>query len=241
MKKYLYWTLVGLVAALGLYLIANSSLEPQSVPKIRFSEVETPERFGEAVFQRMREEVREAPLVFLGVTPRHSEDISLWKGFLEAAAKEPGYKYDMVVVEPALPFIDQLPYQMKIDIKEETDRFVEGVKNALAKHLRIAVVVPTVYSTQVLKYNPAWILRKDKGLSFTSFSISKFPVTHEQEKVFEPRCSVDSEDPQGTGALGCMIRAKSRSLYRKKREPGKYSGLMDQSGEHDYLILFNRN
>ena len=241
MKKYAYWTFVGLVVALGLYLIANSSLEPQSVPKIRYSEVATPERFGEAVFQRMREEVRQAPFVLLGVTPNQSEDIGVWKGFLEAAAKEPGYKYDMVIVEPALSYVDQIPYQMKIDMKEEMDRLVEGVNNALAKNLRVAMIVPTIYSTQLLLHNPAYILKNEKGLHVTSFSISKYPVTYEQEKVFEPRCSVDKEDPQGTGALGCMIRAKSRNLYRQKREPGKYSGLMDQSGGSDYLILFNRN
>lgn len=238
--KYIYWSAVILVIALGLGLAISYSLEPHSVPKIKFSQVDHPGRMGEAVLQRMRDEIQEHPLLFLGVTPDHVEDIELWKGFLEAN-QAPGYKYDYVIVEPHLQFIDLIPSQLKIDIKEDRPRFVEGVKKALAEGKRIAVIVPSIYSTHLLPQNPADLLTKEDGLKFISFSVVKYPLTPQQEDDFEPRCSVDREDRQGTGSLGCMIRTKAKLLYRKKMEPGKYAGSMDQTGEYDYLILFNRN
>ena len=239
--KYLYWSAVLLVIALGLGLAVSYSLEPHSVPKIKFSQVDHAGRFGEAILQRMREEVRENPLVFLGVTPGQVEDLELWKGFLDAN-QEAGSKYDFIVVEPQLPFIDMIPAQLKIDIKEDRARFVEGVKKALSEKLRVAVIVPNIYSTQLLPENPVDLLKKENGLKFLSFSVTKYPLTNQQENEFEPRCNVNKEeDRQGTGSLGCIIRMKARLTYRKKLESGKFSGLMDQTGERDYLILFNRN
>lgn len=240
LMKYVYWSAVLLVIALGLGLAVSYSLEPHSVPKIKFSQVDHAARFGEAVLQRMREEVRENPLVFLGVMPGQVEDLELWKGFLDAN-QEPGSKYDFIIVEPQLPYIDLIPAQLKIDIKEERPRFVEGVKKALAEGLRVAVIVPSIYASHLLPQNPADLLKNQDGLQFISFSVVKYPLTSQQEKDFEPRCSVDKEDRQGTGSLGCIIRTKARLTYRKKLESGKFSGLMDQTGEKDYLILFNRN
>ncbi len=38
-----------------------------------------------------------------------------------------------------------------------------------------------------------------------------------------------------------MIQNIARKTYRKKFEDGKFSGVMEQTGGKDYLILLNRN
>ncbi len=239
--KYFYWFCAIAVIALGIYFAANFSIQPQSIGKIKFSQVSTPEEFGKAVYERLRLEVREAPIVLLGVTPNQIEDMELWRGFFEAN-QEPGSKYDMIVVEPMLPYVELFNSNMRIDIKEETARFVEGVKKAREEGLRVAVIVPNIYSSQLLKKNPANRLKDEYKLDVVSFSVTKFPVTREQEQVFEPKCTIEEgKDLAGTGALGCMIQNIARKTYRKKIEDNKYSGLMDQTGAKDYIILFNRN
>lgn len=239
--KYFYWICATAVIALGIYFAANFSIQPQSIPKIKFSQVHTPEELGKGVFERLRLEIKEAPIVLLGVTPNKIEDMELWRGFFEAN-QEPGSKYDVIVVEPMLPYVELFVSNMRIDIKEEMSRFVEGVQKARAEGLRVAVIVPNIYSSQLIKKNPANRLKEEYKLDITSFSVTKFPVTREQEESFEPKCQLEEgRDLAGTGHLGCMIQNIARKAYRKKFEDGKYSGMMEQTGAKDYLILFNRN
>ncbi|WII72534.1 hypothetical protein QJS83_01450 [Bdellovibrio sp. 22V] len=239
--KYFYWICAVAVIALGIFFATQFSIQPKSIPKIKFSQVSLPEELGKGIYERLRLEIKESPIVLLGVTPNHIEDIELWRGFLEAN-QEQGSKYDVIVVEPMLPYVELFPSNMRIDIKEDMNRFVEGVKKAREQGLRVAVIVPNIYSSQLLKKNPANRLKEEYKLDVTSFSIMKFPVTREQEEAFEPKCVVEAgKDFSGQGPIGCMVREIARKTYRKKFEDGKYSGLMEQTGSKDYLILFNRN
>lgn len=239
--KYLYWISAVAVIALGIFFAVNFSIQPQSIPKIKFSQVSTPEELGKGIYERLRLEVKAAPVVLLGVTPNKIEDMELWRGFFEAN-QEKGSKYDVIVVEPMLPYVELFDSNMRIDIKEEMPRFVDGVKKALSEGLRVAVIVPNVYSSQLLKKNPANRLKDEFKLDVVSFTVSKFPVTREQEEVFDPKCEMDEgRDLAGTGAFGCMVQNIARKTYRKKFEDNKYSGMMEQTGAKDYLILLNRN
>ncbi|MNS51905.1 hypothetical protein D3C72_846040 [compost metagenome] len=236
--KYLYWVFAAIVVAGGIYMTVLVSDTPQSVSKIKFTQVAAPEDLGKALYETLKEEIKASPIVLLGVTPNQIEDIEMWKGFLEAN-QEPGSKYDMIVVEPMLPYVELVNSNMRIDIKAEMVRFVEGVKNARAEGLRVAVLVPSIYSSQLLANNPADRLKNEFKLDFTSFSVTKFPVTEEQEKVFEPLC--DTKNRDGAGALGCMIREVAVKTRRHKFEPNKYSGLVEQITPRDYLVLLNKN
>lgn len=238
--KYYWWGAAALVA-IGLYLAMTVSIQPQSIPKITFSQVVKPADLGKGIAQRMVVEVHDAPVLFLGVTPNSIEDIEMWKGFLEANNQK-GLHYDTVIVEGDLAFVEAIPYNVNINLRKEEDRFVTGVKKALSEGLRVAVIVPTIYSSQLLKGSMVNHLKSTYQLDITSFSISRFPTSEEQEIHFEPRCAMEeSQDSDGTGALGCMIRGMARKTYRKKLEAGKFSGLMEQTGEKDYVVLFNKN
>ncbi|KYG70548.1 hypothetical protein [Bdellovibrio bacteriovorus] len=239
--KYIYWACATAVIALGIYFAMNFSIQPQSIPKIKFSQVTTPEELGKGVYERLRLEIKEAPVVLLGVTPNQIEDMELLRGFFEAN-QEAGSKYDVIVVEPMLPYVELFNSNMRVDIKNEMDRFVDGVKTAREQGLRVAAIVPNIYSSQLLKKNPANRLKEEYKLDVVSFSITKFPVTRQQEESFEPKCVIEEgKDLAGTGPLGCMIQNIARKTYRKKFEDNKFSGMMEQTGAKDYIILFNRN
>lgn len=239
--KYLYWVGVIVVLGLGVFLAVNMPERPSSQSKIKFSQVSTPEELGQKIYESLRSEIKNAPLILLGVTPNQIEDMELWRGFFEAN-QEVGSKYDMIVVEPLLPYVELFHSNMRIDIKEDLPRFIEGVQKARAEGLRVAVIVPNIYSSQLLKKNPANRLKEDYKLDVVSLSVTKFPVTREQEDAFEPKCIMEEgRDPAGTGLLGCMIQNMARRTYMQKFEDNKYSGLMEQISPQDYLILLNRN
>lgn len=239
--KYFYWLCGAAFLATGVYFALNFSLEPKSIPKIKFSQVETPEELGKGIYERLRMEIQAAPIVMFGVTPNYVEDMEVVRGFVEAN-QTPGSKYDVIVVEPMLPYVELFVSSMRIDIKEEMQRFVDGVKKAREQGLRVLVIVPNIYSSQLLKNNPAYRLKEEYKLDVMSFSVTKFPVTRAQEASFEPKCFLqEGTDYAGTAALGCMIQNIARKTYRKTFESNKYSGMMEQTGAKDYLILFNRN
>lgn len=239
--KYLYWVGAVAVIALGIYISMSLSVGPESLPKIEFTQVSTPEDMGKAVFEKLREEIKAAPIAILGVTPNKIEDMELWRGFFETN-QEAGLKYDVIIVEPMLPYVELFNSGVYIAMKEEMPRLVEGINKARAEGLRVAVVVPNIYASQLLDANPVAKLKTDYKLDVTSFSVSNFPVTRQQEEAFTPKC-IDggAVDPQGTSSFACAVRNAARGTYRKKLEPNKFSAMVEQTGPKDYLILLNRN
>lgn len=239
--KYIYWICALAVIGTGILFATNFSVQPKTISIIPFSQVDVPEQFGQAVFEKLRTEVKQAPFILWGVTPNYIEDMELVRGFMEAN-QEAGYIYDVIVVEPELPYVELFHSNMRIDTKNEMDRFASGVKEALAEGHRVVAIVPYIYSSKLVPGNPADRLRKDYGLEVTSFSVSKFASTREQEAEFEPACVLEPQkDLSKLGAFGCMVQELGRKTYRKKIENNKFSGLMEMAGAGDYLILFNRN
>ncbi|WP_413558880.1 hypothetical protein [Bdellovibrio sp. HCB209] len=239
--KYLYWVGAIAVIAMGIYISVRFSEETETLPKIEFTQVSTPEDMGKEVFEKLREEIKAAPIAVMGVTPNKIEDMELWRGFFETN-QEAGLKYDVIIVEPMLPYVELFNTGVYIAMKEEMPRLVEGINKARAEGLRVAVVVPNIYASQLIEANPVAKLKSDYKLDVTSFSVSNFPVTRQQEEAFSPKCfDGGAVDPAGTSKFGCAIRNAARGTYRKKLEPNKFSAKVEQTSSKDFLILLNRN
>lgn len=214
-------------------------IQPKSVPKIKYSHFEHPSKLADALILRMNQDLKNYPLVMLGVMPGRTHDLEVWQAFL-AQSSIPGVQYQVLVIDPELPgAVEMFPSAIKIDLKKDLNRFIEGAKNARAQGLRMAVIVPSIYGTQILKDNPAGVIAATTDLKPASFSIMGFPRSPEQEQKQEIACVMGPGNVSGTGALGCVAQNKARLAYRKKSDPTKFEGLMDLVGERDYLILFN--
>ncbi len=194
---------------------------------------------SDAIILRLNQEIKGAPLLMLGVTPGRKMDLEVWKAFLEQS-QIPELQYQALIIDPELPFASEMfPSAVKLDIKADVARFIEGAKKAREQGLRMAVIVPSIYASQRLQSNPADKIRKESDLAPMSFSIMGFPRSPEQEADMPIQCVMGSNDRDGIGAMGCMAEQKARLAYRKKSKPGFYEGMMDQVGERDYLVLFN--
>ena len=233
----IYWTIVALIAVFGISFAVYFGAQPRSIQKIKYSEVSDPAELGKAVYTRLREEIRQAPILFLGVTPDSQEDYIVWRSFLENN-QDPGYKYDLVSIEPMLPYKTLIPFGGEIDIKTQGQQLLEGLKNAQASKIRTVFILPSIYISQLIKENPIAMIKKDLNVNLTTIAITKFPRTREDEAGFDPAC-VTENDIRGTGALGCAIFESARKSYRKKHDPKKYSAILDQVGLSDYLFLIN--
>ncbi|MBC7370378.1 MAG: hypothetical protein H7326_02370 [Bdellovibrionaceae bacterium] len=237
--KYLYWICTTIVLLLGVGFSVFMGIQPKSVPKIRYSHFEHPDKLADAIILRMNQELKGYPLIMLGVMPGRPHDLEVWKAFL-AQSSVPGVQYQALVIDPELPgAAEMFPSAVKIDLKRELDRFIEGAKNARTQGIRMAVIAPTIYTTQILKENPSGVIIKTTDLRPASFSIMGFARNPEEEQKQEIRCVMGEGDRDGLGPLGCVAQNKARLSYRKEADPAKFEGLMDLVGERDYLILFN--
>lgn len=236
-KKIAYVLVFGPLVIGGLVTVLYFGLQPRSVPKINLSSFSTPEEAGQAVGKRLWLELKDAPVLLLGVWPNHPEDIEVVRGLLNSLT-EPGQGYDVVVVEPQLPGVDVFVGAQSISLRDEAARFVEGVKNARAQGKRVVAIVPSMFSSRLIAEGPADRLKKEFELDFVSLSIAPFPFSRDEEGTFEVQCMTGG-DQTGFGALGCAVIQKARQNYRKKKDPTRYQGLMDLVGNQDYLLLLS--
>jgi hypothetical protein len=237
--KYLYWVAAAIVVVIGVGISVYFGQGTVSLPKITYNHYSDPAKFAEVLILKMSSELKDAPLVMLGVAPGRKIGLEIWKAFLDQTASGE-LKYPVVIVDPGLPFANEMfPDAVKMDLKKDFLRFIEGAKNARVQGVRMAVIVPSIYASQLLQGNPADSIKKNSDLKLTSFSVMGFPRAAEQEATMEIRCVMGQNDRDGEGALGCEAQKKARLLYRKKSRPGFYEGVMDQVGEKDYLVLFN--
>lgn len=236
--KNIYTIFLIIFCVVGLGVTIYFSIQPRSVPKIKFSQVDSAERIGQAVFERLRLEIQGMPLLFFGVAPGHEEDMDLLNGFL-AALPDASVKYDMILMDPNLSFKEKIVHQQELDLKSNLDQTASAFQTLLDQGKRVLVVVPHIYAVHQLKGNPISLLESQHQLLVHSFYIGKPVWSRDLEAKMEIPC-ITGEDLLGTGLFGCSILQKSRTIYRKPKVPGKYIGLMDQTGARDYMILFGK-
>ncbi len=239
--KYLYILGALLLVSAGIYISMTWELQPPSKPIIAYEQVDSPQDIGAKLAQKLLPELQKQPLLIFGVTPDQVEDLEFVNAFLKEISQA-NLGYEMVIAEPLLPHIDMVPSQLKIDFKSELARFASGVKESLSQGLRVAVVVPSIYASQLIAGNPADLLKQEYNLNFMSITISPYPLTSQQAETFDPPCVGEKgHDHTGTGKLGCAIQQVARRAARQKLQQGKYSTMVERFGPEDYLVLLNRN
>ncbi len=238
MGKKIYWILVGLVALAGVTTMIYYGIQPRPIPKIKISKFESHTVLANAMLLRLREEIKNSPVLFLGVDPDKPEHYEIWKEFLKHD-QEAGMSYDTVVMDHELQS-DVFADVQKVETKDDVDGFAQGIQNALQQAHRVAVIVPTSYAVQMIHQNFATRFNAKVQVQATSFSLTDFPRAREQEKDMPQKCIVEGVDQTGLGPFGCLIMQSARANYRKRFETGETIGFVNQIGMRDYLVFYTR-
>src|SRR5690606_17958839 len=114
--------------------------------------------------------------------------------------------------------------------KEDVPGFSELVAQKIQAGKRVAVLVPTIYSVQLIPENFVFHYKKLNQITPMSLSLSDFPRNREDEKLMPYPCIVEVVDQTGVGPFGCMIVQTARSNYRKRHPPGSKLGIVNQIG-----------
>jgi hypothetical protein len=241
MGKRIYWIAVILVALAGLTVMIYYGIQPQPIQKIKLSKFETHTVLANSLLLRLREEIKNSPVMFLGLDPDRPEHFEIWREFLKQN-QEPGMAYDLIVMDQDLT-TDLFPEAQRVGTRDENfPIFFEGITKAVTQGHRVAVLMPLIYSVQMIPQNVASHFNSQPNLLVpaTSFSLTDFPRSREQEKDMSQRCIVEGVDQTGLGPYGCLLVQMARANYRKRYEPGDAVGLVNQIGLRDYLILYTK-
>jgi hypothetical protein len=235
-KNTVYWIVVGLVLICGVFATLYFGLQSGTVTKISFSEFSSQDAVADSILLHLREELKQSPIVLLGVEPAVPEQMQVWAHLLKSN-QEAGLKFDHIVIDQFLKSEGLLVGAEKTDTKENLTQVIQVLTDLQAKGQRVVLIVPTIYATQMVPGNVASILKDQAHLNILSLSLADFPRSREEEKAMRFPCSVGDADPTGLGQLGCTIAQEARANYHHKKAPGSLVGLVDQVGPKDYLIL----
>lgn len=212
--------------------------QPKPVPRVRMNQFENHAAFATAILSEFREDLKQNPVLFLGVQPESNVHAEVWKQLL-IQNQEAGIKYDIVVAEQSLAFADTVAPNEKISAMDNAALFVQGVQAILASRKRVAILVPSTYSAQMIEQNLVNQYQKLSGQKVMSLSLVDFPRHREDERSAQFRCIVEAVDQSGLGPFGCTIMQAARANYRKRFEIGKQVGLVDQISLTDHLVLYS--
>lgn len=245
--KYLYWIGAAIVLIGGLVASLYFGIQPRTLPKITASYFQTEDEMAKAISQRLRQELFNYDFLFLGAEPGRPEHLRLWLSFLEEQKKEVGGAYTVLIVDPeykatlSTEDLKLLTADQEISLKDSVAEVAEVIKNARVQKKRVAYLAPNLYTAQMLQQSPTQRLKHEFQLKTASFSAVYFPMTPEEENNLLFPCSTDEKDYLGTGKLGCAVIQKYRVIRRKLKPKLNFTGLMDLTGESDYLVFFRKN
>ena len=232
--KRLYIAFIGLLLVGGLVGIVYFGIQPRPIPKIKLSHFENETVIANSVLLRLGGEIQAAPLLLIGLDPEQEQIFSVVEGFvnqLQASSR----KFDHVIVDSHLVRLPQILNSESLDLRS----LYSGLPD-LSRRQRIIVVTHVDHASGLIKSQLVDYLRS-QGVHPTSFLFLDYPVSRENEKLLPYRCHSDVADVTGRGRLDCIILQLSRSTYLKQKPtPNGFSGLVNQIGATEYLLLFHK-
>ena len=238
-NKALYWVIAVVAAAMIVFVYIMVGEAPRTLPKITISYFVDEQEIASSVGKRLFQERGGQTHFFIGIEPDKHEQLKIASALKTEFEK--GAPFTKVFVDEELALSKELLAEFKmtdmIPLKEDIYKLGEKLRALEKDGVSYLVITANIYTSSLLKKNPIAVLRENFQLQPLVFSIGYLPVSPADEKNMQFACN--TEDRNGTSDWGCVVVNKSRSVRRKinlnKDKP--WIGLMDLTGERDYMIL----
>lgn len=232
-----YFAVTIFILAIGILIYSQLGTAQKTIPKVKLSYFENTDLFADAVLGRLQQETAGEKSFWFGIEPEKNNHIQLALSLKNKIEKQNG-KFDAVFIDKELNIDTKIFTELQnaevVLVRDEWPNVADKIKALDGK--KYFLITAAIYSTSFLKQNPlAKIAEKNQSRPMT-FSSGYFSsdVHDEDGGVF--RCS--TEDKEGVSGWGCAVVNKSRSQRKKLNvEKKSLAGLMDLTGEKDYMIL----
>lgn len=243
-KPLLFTLLLALVAAAAVIYFSGGEAQ-KTVPKIRLSYFKDNAEFASTIKENLQAEIGKAKYFWIGYEPEKENQFDLTNQIKLEIEKQNG-AFDIIVIDKELTLGDEkenfLGKTHEIPLKEGYNEAAELIK--ANKDKKILFITAAIYSTNLIQNNPHGKIKELTQLQPTVFSLGYFPALTEEEGNTLFKC--DTEDKTGTSPWACAVINKARTIRRRiditklKAEPPPRLGLMDVSGESDYMVLVRK-
>lgn len=238
----LYWVIAVITAAMVVFVYLFISDAPKTLAKIKLSYFTDERELAESITKRLAQEISQKNNYWFGMEPDKTEQIPVLvnlKNLLEEKSK-----FEKVFVDSELNLsAEQLANFGQVEIlalKENLHQFGDVLVELEKLNKSYLVITAAIYTTSVLKENPLHKLKQKHNFKPMTFSFAYFSTTPVDENKFLFKC--DTEDETGTKDWACLVVSKSRSMRRKieANNPKPWLGLMDLTGETDYMFILKK-
>lgn len=241
-RATLVWVFTVLVVSVGafLYLIKDDGLAAKPVVPPQFFGTEA--EVAETMISSLPAEILKNRSIWIGLEPQKSEQIGIAAAFVDKL-KSQNPKTKVIVDQELALNADELKQLGVTDLifaKENIFLLGEKLQQLEKDNVGYIFISASIYTTTLLKKNPAYVLKEQYGIKPVSFSFAYLPVTPEDEKSMVFGCSTD--DHNGTAAWGCVIVNRSRFARRKfsATSTKNWFALMDSVDESNYILLLKK-
>ncbi len=241
--KPIYFVVAASVVALGIFISVSLDGAQKTVPKIKLSYFATPTEIAESISKRLNLEIQKNKSFWLGVEPEKNEYLAVVLAMKNEIEKLNG-PFDEVIIDSELRLSNSdlllLKASQNVLLKENLTVVGDVLSTLNQKNKRYLMVTASLYTNSFIKENPVHILNKKYNLDPMTISFGYFAINPAEEKNILFPC--DTEDKSGASNWGCALVNKARVVRRKFEKENKkpWSGLMDLSGENDYMLLLRK-
>lgn len=243
-KSYaaLIWVLAVVATAIGVFIYLILGDTPRTLPKIKLSYFASEKEVADSVGKRLYQEINQNKFYWFGTEPGKPEYIDVAIALKNDLEKK--YKFTRVIADGELNLSKELLTQLGVtdvvDFKENLNQVGERFSELEKSNTPYLFVTAAVYSNSILLKNPLHVLKEKFALKPMTFSFAYFPTTLEDEKNMLFQCR--TEDASGVSDWGCVVLNKARVNRRKieKDNAKPWLGVMDLSGERDYILVLKK-
>lgn len=241
--KALFWVIGVSIVALGLFISVFLGDAQKTVPKITLSYFATEHEVAESVLKRLDQEVGQNKFFWIGIEPDKSGQLDIVQAVKQQIEKKIG-PFDQIIIDEELKlsetFLAQIGKTQTVFLKENLQSVGEVLAKLEQENKKYLFVTAAVYSNSFIKDNQIHLLKEKFKIKPMTISLGYYAANAEEEKDILFPCS--TEDKSGTSNWGCAILNKARGTRRKfKFDVQKaWSGLMDLTGEDDYMLLLRK-
>lgn len=243
-RPLLFTLLLALGAAAAVIYFTGREAQ-KTLPKIKLSYFKDNNEFASAIEQSLHSEIGKQKYFWIGHEPEKENQIELSNLIKQEIEKQNG-PFDIVIVDKELVLAEnnEKAFGMthEIPLKEKFNEAAELIK--ANKDKKILVITAAIYSSNFILTNPHAKIKELTQVTPMTFSLGYFPALTEDERYSLFKC--DTEDKTGTSPWGCAVLNKARTIRRHidlaklKATPAPRLGLMDITGDADYMVLVGK-
>ena len=241
----LFFTMILCLVAAAAVLFFTKDEAQTTVSKIKLSYFKDNVEFATAIENNLRSEIGKQKHFWIGYEPDNKVQIELSHLIKQEIEKQIG-AFDVVIVDKELALDADLKKSFamthEIPLKENFGEAAELI--TAAKDKKILVITAAIYSSNFIQANPHGKINEITQMKPFVISLGFLPITNSDETRTVFRC--DTEDKTGTAPWACAVINKARTVRRRvdlnklQETPPLRVGLMDSTGETDYMVLVGK-